>query len=84
MSWTFYLVDAETHESTNWSPTPYLSVGPRLIGAGEHAGKYAVNVSIFGCDSAFESYRNVLESFPTAVCSDRDEWFPPPELPEHA
>ena len=79
MSWTLFIVDPETFEETDWAPTSYLNVGPRLIAAGPHAGGYAVNVEIFGCDPAFEQYRTLLESMPTAVCEDRDEWWPPPE-----
>ena len=79
MSWTFFLVDAETYEETDWAPTSYLNVGPRQILAGDYEGDYAVNVEIFNSDPAFESYRTLLESMPTAVCDDRDAWFPPPE-----
>lgn len=81
MSWTFFLVDPETYEATDWAPTPYLNVGPTLITADEHAGAYAVNVEIFNCDPAYEQYRTLLESMPTAVCDDRDAWWPPPDPP---
>ena len=77
--WTFFLVDADTYASTDWTPTPYLNLGPKLIEAGDHEGEYAVNVQIFNCDPAYEAYRTLLESMPTAVCDDREEWFPEPE-----
>ena len=83
MGWTFFLVDPETYEETDWAPAPYLNVAPRLIEAGDHEGKYAINVEIFNCDPAFEQYRELLETMPTAVCDDRDAWWPPlEELPE--
>ena len=77
-SWTFFIVPADTHASTDWSPTSYLDVSPRLIGGGTHQNKYAVNVLIFNCDPAYERYRDLLEALPTAVCDDRDVWFPAP------
>ena len=77
--WTFFLVDQATFDSTDWWASPTWSVGPALIGGGTHAGKYAVDVEIFNCSEIFEAYRTLLETFPTAECDDRDEWFPPPE-----
>ena len=76
MSWTFYLVDAETYEDTDWTPTPYLDVSPQRIRAGAHAGKYAVNVEIFNSDPAFSQYRNLLNTMPTASCDNRSAWWP--------
>lgn len=76
-------MDAETYAATDWSPNAFLNVAPRLIEAGDHEGSYAVNVEIFNCDPAFEEYRELLETMPTAVCDDRDAWWPiSEEIPE--
>ena len=81
MANTFFIVDEATHDSTDWSPNAWLNVSPKLIDGGAHEGKYAVNTQIFNCDPAFEAYRSILESMPTAECGDDDyeTWFPPPE-----
>ena len=79
MIYTFFIVDQATYEATDWSPDAWLDVAPRLIGGGPEEGGYAVNDEIFNCDPAFEAYRTLLESMPTAQCNedDLDEWFPP-------
>lgn len=81
MTYNFFIVDQDTYDSTDWSPDAWLNVAPRLIGGGTHSGKYAVNTQIFSSDPAFEAYRTLLESMPTAECDegDLDEWFPDPE-----
>ena len=80
MTYTFFIVDETTYEATDWTPAAWLDVAPKPIGGGTHNGKYAVNVEIFNSDTAFETYRTLLESMPTAQCDqgDLDEWFPPP------
>ena len=79
MSWTFFIVNEATHGQTNWAPNAWLNVSPIPIRGGSETGGYAVNVEIFTSDPAFEAYRSLLESMPTAVCDDLDEWFPPPD-----
>lgn len=76
---TFFLVDAETYEGTDWSPASYLNVAPKLITAGEHEDKYGVNVEIFNSATQFEQYRTLLESMPTAVCDTFQNWWPEPD-----
>ena len=74
----FFLVDSDTYASTDWQASPVWSVGPVPITAGEHDGKYAVNTDIFACSDIFEKYRTLLESMPTAECSNLNDWFPTP------
>ena len=80
MTYTFFIVDQSTYASTDWTPDAWLNVAPLLIRGGPHEGGYAVNVEIFNSSPAFEVYRTLLESMPTAECDsdDLDEWFPPP------
>ncbi len=62
----FFIVPDGVVASTNWSAGRYLSVGPRKIWQGTHAGSYAVNTAIFDSDPAFEQFRAQLETLPTA------------------
>ena len=79
---TFFIIDTETVITTNWSPKPYLHAGPRLITEGQYEGKYGINTNIFNNDPAYEVYREVLESFPTAVCENVEDGWPKEEIEE--
>lgn len=79
---TYFILTEEIVEETDWSPVPELRIRPALIHGGAHAGKYAVNVTIFDAAPQFEEYRDLLEAQPTAQCRNPDLWFPPPPPPE--
>ena len=86
---TFFIIDTETAITTNWSPKPYLHAGPRLITEGQyegkqgpHEGKYAIGVGILNCSPAYEVYRELLESMPTATYENVEDWWPEEEVEE--
>ena len=82
MTYTFYIVDQATYDSTDWQVSPCLNFFPRKIDGGEYAGNYAINKAGMGNNPENEILAPLLESMPTAQCDkdDLDEWFPePPE-----
>jgi len=80
MTHTFYIVDQDTYDSTNWQISPCLNFFPLKIGGGEYAGNYVISKDGMGYNPENEIHRELLESMPTAQCDedDLDEWFPPP------
>ena len=74
----YFILDTETVNGTDWSPKPCLHANPTLIKQGPHEGKYAIGVGILNCSPAYEIYRELLETMPTATCENGEDWWPLP------
>jgi len=74
-----FIIPTSVYLETDWSPAPFLNVGPVKIVSGKYSGMYAVSCSIFSSDPIYESYRGILEGLQVAEISI-EELTPPEEL----
>ena len=75
---TFFIIDQDTFDNSDWVAAPYWKIVPGKLEGGEYEGKYAVKTTLLDHDSIFEKYRTTLEAFPTATDEDLEDHIPPP------